>query len=179
MIVYEVGSIIAVKESNGSRILHGFNAIGINGHPSSRSATRLRKKLRRRANKCAKRWLGQRRSYLTRPRATPLRWAPRELKKRGAPHSPLALLRRSGLLWRLDAGGIKSKSKQPETSSEKSRTRDPYAAAITPRLMHSRKNTWFAPHCWGPPALDFKTEKERRHDREGIPFQRVGNRRNE
>jgi hypothetical protein len=51
MIVYEVGSIIAVKESNGSRILHGFNAIGINGHPSSRSATRLRKKLRRRANK--------------------------------------------------------------------------------------------------------------------------------
>jgi hypothetical protein len=85
MIVYEVGSIIAVKESHGSRILHGFNAIGINGHPTSRSATRLMKKLRRRANKCAKRWLGQRRSYLTRPRATPLRRAPRELKKRGAP----------------------------------------------------------------------------------------------
>jgi hypothetical protein len=31
MIIYEVGSITAVKESNGSRILHGFNVIGING----------------------------------------------------------------------------------------------------------------------------------------------------
>jgi indole-3-glycerol phosphate synthase len=33
MIIYEVGSITAVKESNGSRILHGFNVIGINGRP--------------------------------------------------------------------------------------------------------------------------------------------------
>jgi hypothetical protein len=33
MIIYEVGSITAVKESNGSRILHGFNVTGINGRP--------------------------------------------------------------------------------------------------------------------------------------------------
>jgi hypothetical protein len=33
MLIYEVGSITAVKESNGSRILHGFNVIGINGRP--------------------------------------------------------------------------------------------------------------------------------------------------
>jgi hypothetical protein len=33
MIEFEVGSIITVKESNGGRILHGFNVIGINGRP--------------------------------------------------------------------------------------------------------------------------------------------------
>ena len=33
MITYEVGPITAVRETNGGRTLHGFNVIGINGHP--------------------------------------------------------------------------------------------------------------------------------------------------
>jgi len=54
---------------------------------------------------------------------------------------------------------------------------DFYAAAITSRLMPSRKNTRLAPRSVRTLALDFKTEKESSHDREGIPFQRVGDRR--
>ena len=31
--IYEVGVITPVRESNGGRTLHGFNVIGINGRP--------------------------------------------------------------------------------------------------------------------------------------------------
>jgi hypothetical protein len=33
MIVFEVSSITAVRDSNGGRTLHGFNVIGINAPP--------------------------------------------------------------------------------------------------------------------------------------------------
>ena len=60
--VFQVGSITAVKEGNGGRTLHGFDVIGINGGPSSRSTMRPKKKPRRRVNRCANRSLGRRRS---------------------------------------------------------------------------------------------------------------------
>jgi hypothetical protein len=31
--IYEPGPIISTRESNGGRVLHGFNVVGINGRP--------------------------------------------------------------------------------------------------------------------------------------------------
>jgi hypothetical protein len=55
MIVFEVGSVTAVKESNGGRTFMASVWIGLNVGPSSRSTMRLKKKPLRRANRSS-RW---------------------------------------------------------------------------------------------------------------------------